>query len=104
MRSISAVDAVSLAIQRTRSSSSGHSVGDLSEAWPGRDRHGRPWNNFPFLIAHQYSSGHGPMINSPFNLQPVQIAAIAAAVLLAILLSIVIFYLITRLRFAFFHC
>jgi hypothetical protein len=44
------------------------------------------------------------MINSPFNIPPVWIAAIVVAVLLAMLLSLVAFYLITRLRFAFFHC
>lgn len=41
---------------------------------------------------------------SPFHLAPEWIAVIVAAVLLALVLSALIFYLITRLRFAFFHC
>ena len=54
------------------------------------------------------------MGNSPFPftpgwthpawLTPGLIAVIGAAVLAAILLSLVVFYLITRLRFAYFHC
>jgi hypothetical protein len=54
------------------------------------------------------SSGHGPMNYSPSDilsrLAPEWIAAIIAAVLVAIIVFILIFYLITRLRFAFFHC
>jgi len=50
------------------------------------------------------SSGHGPAGFSPFHLSPGCVAAIVAAGLLAIVLSIFVFYLITRLRFAFFHC
>ena len=50
------------------------------------------------------SSGHGSIAGVPFTFTPEWIAAIAAAVLVAIVLSIVIFYLVTRLRFAFFHC
>ncbi|MGB8028112.1 MAG: hypothetical protein WCF30_00475 [Terracidiphilus sp.] len=41
---------------------------------------------------------------SPSSLTPEWIAVIVAAVLLAIVLSLFVFYLITRLRFAFFHC
>jgi hypothetical protein len=44
------------------------------------------------------------MIYSPFDIPPAWIAGIVAAVLLAIVVSLVVFYLITRLRFAFFHC
>jgi type IV secretory pathway VirB2 component (pilin) len=105
MRFISAVDSVSLAIQRTR------------------DFLFRPfrWGTYLKLglvaivtegigsRSHSSSRGgpapgHGPMINSPFDIPPVWIAAAVAAVLLAILLSLLIFYLVTRLRFAFFHC
>jgi hypothetical protein len=105
MRPISAVDSVSLAIQRTREflfrpfrwgtylklgliAIITEGIGSNS----GRSHHGG------------VPPGHGPMINSPFDIPPVWIAAIVAAVLLAILLSLVIFYLVTRLRFAFFHC
>ena len=49
-------------------------------------------------------SGHGPMVYSPFNIPAVWIAAMVAASLLAILLGCFVYYLITRLRFAYFHC
>jgi hypothetical protein len=106
MRPISAVDSVSLAIQRTR------------------DFLFRPFNWGTFLklglVAiiteglgsnlnssssnSGQSSGHGPMINSPFDIPPVWIAAAVAMVLLVMFVSIVVFYFVTRLRFAFFHC
>jgi hypothetical protein len=105
MRSISAADSVSLAIQRTRNllfrpfrwgtylklglvAIITEGIGGNS----GSSSHGGP------------SSGHGPMIHSLSDIPPQWIAAIAAVVLVAILLSIVVFYLITRLRFAFFDC
>jgi hypothetical protein len=105
MRPISAVDSVSLAIQRTREflfrpfrwgtylklglvaiiteGIGGHS---------GTSAHGnQPW-------------AHGRAPAPPFNLAPQWIAAIVAAVLVAIVVGIIVFYLVTRLRFAFFHC
>jgi hypothetical protein len=105
MRPISAADSVSLAIQRTREflfrpfrwgtylklglvAIITEGIGSNS----GSSKHGGP------------SPGHGPIINSPFDIPPVWIAAIVAAVALVILISLVVFYLITRLRFAFFHC
>jgi hypothetical protein len=105
MRPVSAVDSVSLAIQRTRDflfrpfrwgtylklglvAIITEGIGSNS----GSSKHGGP------------PPGHGPIINSPFDIPPVWIAAIIAAVALAILISLVVFYLITRLRFAFFHC
>jgi len=105
MRPISAADSVSLAIHRTRdllfrpfrwgtylklglvailTEGLGGNSGSSSHAGP--------------------SSGHGPMVYSPFDIPPQWIVAIIAAVLVIILLSIAIFYLITRLRFAFFGC
>ena len=105
MRLISAVDSVSLAIQRTRdflfrpfrwgTYLKLGLVAIITEGIGsnfGSSKHGGP------------SPGHGPIINSPFDIPPVWIAAAVAAVLLAILLCLVIFYLVTRLRFAFFHC
>ena len=105
MRPISAPDSVSLAIQRTReflfrpfSWGTYLKLGLVAIITEGigsnlnSSKHSGP------------SAGHGPMINSPFNIPPVWIAAALAAVLLAILLCLVIFYLVTRLRFAFFHC
>jgi hypothetical protein len=105
MRAISAVDSVSLAIQRTR------------------DFLFRPfrWGTYLKLglvaiitegiggnsgtSAHgTQPSGHGPVVCPPFNLAPQWIAAIVAAVLLLIFVGIIAFYLVTRLRFAFFHC
>jgi hypothetical protein len=105
MRAISAVDAVSLAIQRTREFlfrpfrlGTFLKLGLVAIITEGLG------SNFHSSSHTHQSPGHGPMVNSPFNLRPEWIAAIVAAVLVAILLSIVIFYLITRLRFAFFHC
>jgi hypothetical protein len=102
MRAISAADAVSAAIQRTR------------------DFLFRPfaWGNYLKLglvaivtegLASNLNSnssrgGHTPNWPSPFDMPTVQIAAIVAALLLGLLLTLWIFYLITRLRFAFFHC
>jgi hypothetical protein len=105
MRPISAVDAVSLAIQRTR------------------DFLFRPFNWGTFLklglvaiitegsgsnlnsSSHNgQSSGNGPMINSPIDIPPVWIAVAVAMVLLLILVCMVVAYLVTRLRFAYFHC
>src|SRR5579863_9725348 len=50
------------------------------------------------------SPSHGSMANSPFDLAPVWIASVVAMVLLVILLACLVYYVITRLRFAFFHC
>ena len=46
----------------------------------------------------------GQHFHSPLNLGPEGIVVIVAAVLLALLLSGFVVYLITRLRFAYFHC
>ena len=105
MRAISAVDAVSLAIQRTREFlfrpfrwGTFLKLGLVAIITEGIG------SNFNSSSHNNHSSEHAPMMNVPFNILPVQVAAIAAAVLLAIFLSIVIFYLVTRLRFAFFYC
>ncbi|WP_348264109.1 hypothetical protein P8935_06135 [Telmatobacter sp. DSM 110680] len=50
------------------------------------------------------SLGRGPMIHSLRDIPPQWIAAGVAAFLLVLLIAAVVFYLITRLRFAFFHC
>lgn len=42
--------------------------------------------------------------SAPFGLSPMEIALIAAFTVLCIGLALVIFYLVTRLRFAMFHC
>lgn len=110
MRSISAADSVSFAFQRTR------------------DFLFRPfrWGTFLKLglvalitegigsnshFNHSHGSSHGghvypsgPEINSLHDIKPEWIVVIALALLLVMMISIVIFYLVTRLRFAFFHC
>ncbi|MGA9585215.1 MAG: hypothetical protein WBQ95_07795 [Terracidiphilus sp.] len=50
------------------------------------------------------SSAHGPMIHSLSEIPPLWIAEGVAAILLAFVIAAAIFYLVTRLRFAFFHC
>jgi len=105
MRAISAVDSVSPAIQRTRdflfkpfSWGTYLKLGLVAIITEGVGR------NFHSSSHGGHPSGHGPIINSPLHLTPEWCAVIVAAVLVAILLSLVILYLITRLRFAFFHC
>jgi hypothetical protein len=105
MRAISAVDAVSPAIQRTReflfrpftwgTYLKLGLVAIITEGLGG---------NLRSSSHNDRSSGHMPMMHSPLDLAPLQIAAIVAALLLALVLSMVVFYLVTRLRFAFFHC
>jgi hypothetical protein len=50
------------------------------------------------------SSSGGPMNFSLADIPPIRIAEGVAAILLVCVIAAVIFYLITRLRFAFFHC
>jgi hypothetical protein len=105
MRAVSAADAVSLAVQRTREFlfrpftwGTYLKLGLVAIITEGLG------NNFNSSSHNKVPSGHGPVINSPFDIPPVWIAAAVAAVLLAIFISAVVFYLITRLRFAYFHC
>lgn len=105
MRAISAADAISPAIQRTRdflfrpfhwgTFLKLSLVALITEGLGG---------NFNSANHGGSSTGHGPTINSPFDIPPVWIAAIVASLLLAMVVAILVFYLITRLRFAFFHC
>jgi hypothetical protein len=105
MRPISAADSVSLAIQRTRNFLFRPFrwgtylklglVAIITEGL-GSDLHTQNHVGQP--------SGQGPTINSPLTIPPEWIAAIVAVVLVMTVLSIVVLYLITRLRFAFFHC
>jgi len=110
MRAISAVDAISPAIQRTReflfrhftwgtylklglvaiiTEGSGSNFHSSSKAGSGSA-------NGP--------SGQNPMDLAPFNHRPELIAASVAALLLVIVIGLFIAYLVTRLRFAYFHC
>jgi hypothetical protein len=105
MRAISAADAVSLAIQRTREFlfrpftwGTYLKLGLVAIITEGLG------SNLNSSSHRNAPSGHGPMIHSPFDIPPGWFAAIVAAVLIGIVVSIVVFYLITRLRFAYFHC
>jgi len=105
MRPISAPDSVSLAIQRTKEFlfqpfrwGTYLKLGLVAIITEGIG------SNLHSSANNGTSSGNVPMIHSPFDISPAWIAAILAAVLVLIVLSIVVFYLITRLRFAFFHC
>jgi hypothetical protein len=60
-------------------------------------------NNFRSSTHGGQSAGHGPTVSSPFHLAPEWIAVIVAAALAVLVLSLVVLYLVTRLRFAFFH-
>jgi hypothetical protein len=106
MRAFSAADSVSLAVQRTReflfSSFNWGTylkLGLVAIITEGSWSSLRSSSN-----GGNHSSGTGPMITSPIHIPPVWIAASLAAILLVIVVSLFIFYLVTRLRFAFFHC
>lgn len=60
--------------------------------------------NFNFSWPGSHSSSHRHSVFSPFILTPERVAAIVAASVVLIVLSCVLYYLITRLRFAYFHC
>lgn len=105
MRALSAPDTITPAIERTRSllfrpfrwgTYLKLSLVALITEGLGGDFHSS-WN-------FGHSSHHGPAIHSPFHLSPEWIVAIVAGSLLFTALMIVVYYLITRLRFAFFHC
>lgn len=105
MRAISAADAVSPAIQRTReflfrpfSWGTYLKLGLVAMITEGFG------SNFQSSKSSSPASGHGPVIHSLSHIPPGWIAAILAAVLAVIVLSFVVFYLVTRLRFAFFYC
>jgi hypothetical protein len=105
MRAISAADAVSPAIQRTREFlfrpfnwGTYLKLGLVAMITEGFG------SNFHSSSHNGQSSGHGPVVHSLSDIPPGWIAAILVAVLAVIVLSLLVFYLVTRLRFAFFHC
>ena len=116
MRAISAADSVSLAVQRTRQFLfTNFSWGTyLKLGWSPSSLKGSgatPARRATVSALHRRSliaktAGlPPPHFQLPqFNLTPLQIAQIVAALLLVIVLTSVIVYLITRLRFAYFHC
>ncbi len=122
MLAISAVDSVSLAIQRTREflfrqftwgtflklslvaiiteglgsfRSSSHSFGSSEPA---------PMRQPPFHMPPGWPLSGSSAPGWPSWLTPGLLAAVGAALVAMLLLGIVIFYLVTRLRFAYFHC
>jgi hypothetical protein len=107
MRAISAADSVSPAIQRTRdflfrpfkwgTYLKLGLVAILTEGFSGNLK-SHPANT------GGHPSSQGPVINSLHDIRPEWIAAAVAAVALAIIVALFIAWLITRLRFAYFHC
>jgi len=109
MQPISAVDSVAPAVERTKLFlfrpfrwSTYLKLGLVAIITEGLG------SNFHSSSPHvDHSAGHGGLGAtsgfSPFHITPQWIAIGVAAGLLAMILSIIIFYLITRLRFAFFH-
>lgn len=105
MRAVSAADSVSLAIERTRTFLFRPFrwgtflklglVAILTEGFSS-NLHSGSNDNHP--------SGQGPNFQSLHDIPHEWIAAGVAAVLLAIVVSMFVAYLITRLRFAYFHC
>ena len=59
-------------------------------------------SNFNFSSNHRFSTTSSAF--TPLNLSGEVIALIVIGILICIVIGIFIFYLITRLRFAFFHC
>lgn len=107
MPAISAAEAISPAVQRTRAFlfrpfrlstylklclvallTEGSTGGSFNSSFPGRHTPSHHANFAPHV---------------PFHFTPVAIAAGVAAFALIMIIGIVIFYLITRLRFAYFH-
>jgi len=107
MRAISAADSVSPAIQRTRDFlfrpfSWGTYlklglVAVLTEGFTSNLNSHKP-------TPSSQPSVHGPVLNSLRDIPNEWIAGIVAAVLLVIVVVLFIAWLITRLRFAYFHC
>src|ERR1700677_3589756 len=103
MRAISAADSVSFAIQRTRDFlCRPFDWGTYLKLGLGAIITEGLGGNLRSSSHHVPASGNGPIFHSPSNLVPVAIAATFALALVAVIL-LTIFYLITRLRFAYFH-
>jgi hypothetical protein len=105
MPAISAVDAVSAAVQRTReflfkpfSWGTYLKLGLVAIITEGLG------GNLNSSQHNNHSTGGGSGLPASLHFKPEWIAAIVFAALLAILLSMFVAYLITRLRFAYFHC
>lgn len=106
MRAISAADAVSLAVQRTRDFlfrpfnwGAYLKLGLVAIVTEGL------FSNPKSSSGANHSTGQGQMNLAPFNHFPAQwiVLGIFALALVAFV-ALVVLYLVTRLRFAFFHC
>jgi hypothetical protein len=104
MRALSAADSVSPAIQRTKELlfrpftwGTYLKLGLVAILTEGFSSNLRSSTN------KNQPSGHGPVFNSLHDIPHEWIFGIVFAVLLAIVVSMFVAYLITRLRFAFFH-
>jgi hypothetical protein len=102
---VSAADSVSLAIERTRKFlfrpfqwGTYLKLGLVAIITEGVG------NNFHSSQHGSQGTGPGSLGFSPFSATPGLIAVIVAAVLAALLFALFVVYLITRLRFTFFHC
>ncbi len=115
MQPISAVDAISPAIERTKQFlfrpfkwSTFLKLGLVAIITEGVGRNLRSSTSHAGHAAGQESGAtspfHTPGGGWPFHLTPQSIVVIAAAVLLAFMIAIFVFYLINRLRFAYFNC
>jgi hypothetical protein len=108
MRTITAADSVSPAIQRTREFlfrpfnwGTYLKLGLVAIVTEGS---GNSFRSHDRSGQGHGSQGHGLTPHWPIDIPPVLIAESVAALLLALVLVMFVFYLITRLRFAFFHC
>ena len=109
MYTISAADAISPAVQRTREFlfrqfkwSTFLKLGLVALITEGLGSNIR--SSSSSRGGNGSSSGGGPVINSLRDIPPLWIAEGVAAILLLFVIVAVVYYLITRLRFAFFHC
>ncbi len=109
MRAVSAVDAISPAVERTKaflfrpfSWGTFLKLGLVALITEGLGSNFR--STSPSHEKGGYSPGSGPNIHSLSDIQPLWIAEGVAMLLLLFVIAAAIYYLITRLRFAFFHC
>lgn len=109
MRAISAADAISPAVQRTReflfrpfSWGTFLKLGLVALITEGLGSNFR--SSSPSRGGVGPSPGNGPQIHSLSDIQPLWVAEGVAAILLIFVILAAVYYLVTRLRFAFFHC
>ncbi|MGO9338983.1 MAG: hypothetical protein ACLPY1_15935 [Terracidiphilus sp.] len=105
MRAISAADSVSPAIERTKvflfrpfNWGTYLKLGLVAIITEGLG------SNLNSSSHNNQSGGHGPSMPPIFHIGPEIIAVVVFALLFAFVVSMVVFYLITRLRFAYFNC